>query len=120
MLNAHWAVVASAGAAGVDEAVVKADVMTLIAASCGSGEFVGRVLGRHLAGWLDCPTSLTNCKYWCPNRSALLITSQYLFRKQFALNSSFGRLMCWAHPIISDFSFALRLIQLSGTVLWRA
>lgn len=39
---------AAAGATGVDEAVVKADVRAIIAASRGGGEFVGRVLGRQL------------------------------------------------------------------------
>ena len=39
---------AAAGAAGVDENVVKADVRALIAASRGGSEFVGRVLERQL------------------------------------------------------------------------
>lgn len=48
VLDAYAAVMATAGAAGVDETVVKADVRSLIAASRGGGEFVGRVLGRQL------------------------------------------------------------------------
>jgi len=40
---------AAADAAGVDAAVVKADVRSLIAASRGGGEFVERMLGRQLA-----------------------------------------------------------------------
>lgn len=41
---------AAAGAVGVDDAVVKADVRAVIAASpSGGGEFVGRVLGRQIA-----------------------------------------------------------------------
>jgi len=47
VLDAYAAVMAVAGAAGVDEAVVKADVRALIAASRG-GEFVGRLLARQL------------------------------------------------------------------------
>ncbi|NML60987.1 hypothetical protein HHL21_07795 [Massilia sp. RP-1-19] len=47
VLDAYAAVIAAAGAAGVDVAVVKADVQALIAASRG-GEFIGRVLGRQL------------------------------------------------------------------------
>lgn len=49
VLDAYAAVMAAAGAAGVDESAVKADVRTIIAASRGGGEFVGRVLARHLA-----------------------------------------------------------------------
>ena len=49
VLDAYAAVMAAADAAGVDETVVKADVRALIAASRGGGEFVGRVLARHLA-----------------------------------------------------------------------
>jgi hypothetical protein len=49
VLDAYAAVMLAAGAAGVDAAVVKADVRALIAASCGRGEFIGRVLGRQLA-----------------------------------------------------------------------
>ena len=49
VLDAYAAVMTAAGAAGVDEGVVKADVRTIIAASRGGGEFVGRVLARHLA-----------------------------------------------------------------------
>ena len=48
VLDAYAAVMAAAGAAGVDETVVKADVRALIAASRGGGEFVGRVLARQL------------------------------------------------------------------------
>lgn len=48
VLDAYAAVMAAAGAAGVDETVVKADVRALIAASRGGGEFVGRILGRQL------------------------------------------------------------------------
>jgi hypothetical protein len=47
VLDAYAAVMAAAGAAGVAEAVVEADVRALIAASRGGGEFVGRVLGRQ-------------------------------------------------------------------------
>lgn len=49
VLDAYAAVMAAAGAAGVDDAVVRADVRALIAASSGAGEFVGRVLGRQFA-----------------------------------------------------------------------
>lgn len=49
VLDAYAAVMAAAGAAGVDETVVKADARALIAASRGGGEFVGRVLARQLA-----------------------------------------------------------------------
>lgn len=48
VLDAYAAVMAAAGAAGVDEVVVKADVRELIAAGRGGGEFVGRVFGRQL------------------------------------------------------------------------
>jgi hypothetical protein len=48
VVDAYAAVMAAAGAAGVDETVVKADVRALIAASRGGGESVGRVLGRQL------------------------------------------------------------------------
>lgn len=48
VLDAYATVMAAANAAGVDEAVVKADVRALIAGSRGGGEFVGRVLGRQL------------------------------------------------------------------------
>jgi hypothetical protein len=41
-------VIATAGAAGVDVVVVKADVRALIAASRAGGEFLGRVLARQL------------------------------------------------------------------------
>lgn len=49
VLDAYAAVMAAAGAAGVDDTVVKADVLALIAASRGVGEFIGGVLGRQLA-----------------------------------------------------------------------
>ena len=49
VLDAYAAVRAAAGAAGVDETVVKADVRALIAANRGGGEFVGRVLVPQLA-----------------------------------------------------------------------
>lgn len=48
VLDAYAAVMAAAGAAGVDEAVVRADVRALIAASRGGGEFVGRILKHSL------------------------------------------------------------------------
>lgn len=48
VLDAYAAVMAAAGAAGVDETVVKAEVRALVAASRGGGEFVGNVLGRQL------------------------------------------------------------------------
>ena len=48
VLDAYAAVMAAAGAAGVDESVVKADVRELIAASRSGGEFVARVLARKL------------------------------------------------------------------------
>ncbi|WP_317204561.1 hypothetical protein [Janthinobacterium sp.] len=47
VLDAYAVVMAAAGAAGVDETVVKADVRAIIAASRGGGEFVGRVLGQN-------------------------------------------------------------------------
>ncbi|MES2299931.1 MAG: hypothetical protein V4582_23025 [Pseudomonadota bacterium] len=47
VLNAYAAVMAAAGAAGVDETVVQADVRAIIATSRGGGEFVERVLGQH-------------------------------------------------------------------------
>lgn len=49
VLEAYAAVMVTAGAAGVDEAVVKADVRALIAGSRGGGEFLEQVLGRQLA-----------------------------------------------------------------------
>lgn len=49
VLDAYAAVVQAAGAAGVDETVVKADVRAIIAASRGGGEFVGSILERQLA-----------------------------------------------------------------------
>lgn len=48
VLDAYAAVMAAAGAAGVDETVVKADVRALIAASGTGGDFVLRVLTRPL------------------------------------------------------------------------
>lgn len=48
VLDAYAAVMAAAGAAGVDETVVKADLRTLIAESRVGGEFIGRMLGRRL------------------------------------------------------------------------
>lgn len=48
VLDAYAAVMAAAGAAGVDKTVVKADVRSLIAASPRGGEFVGRMLSRQL------------------------------------------------------------------------
>lgn len=49
VLDAYATVMAAAGAAGVDETVVKADVRAIIAASPnGGGEFVGRVLERQV------------------------------------------------------------------------
>jgi hypothetical protein len=49
VLDAYAAVLAAAGAAGVDEVVVRADVRSLIAANPGGGEFVGRMLSSQLA-----------------------------------------------------------------------
>ncbi len=49
VLDAYAAVLAAAGAAGVDEVVVRADVRSLIAANPGGGEFVGRMLSSKLA-----------------------------------------------------------------------
>lgn len=49
VLDAYAAVMAAAGAAGVDGVAVKVDVRALIATSGCGGEFVQRVLGRHLA-----------------------------------------------------------------------
>lgn len=48
VLDAYAAVMAAAGAAGVDEAVVNEDVRAIIAASRGGGGLVGRVLARQL------------------------------------------------------------------------
>ena len=48
VLDAYAAVLAAADAAGVDEAVVKADVRALVAANPSGGEFVGRMLSRQL------------------------------------------------------------------------
>ncbi len=47
VLDAYAAVMAAAGAAGMDETAVNADMRALIAASHGGGEFVGRVLARQ-------------------------------------------------------------------------
>ena len=49
VLDAYAAVMMATYAAGVDDAVVRADVRALSAASSSAGEFVGRVLGRQLA-----------------------------------------------------------------------
>lgn len=49
VLDTYAAVMAAAGAAGVDEAAVKSDVKALTAASRTGGEFVGRMLVRQLA-----------------------------------------------------------------------
>lgn len=48
VLDAYAAVMAAAGAAVVDEAVVKADVRELISASPSGGQLVGRMLSRQL------------------------------------------------------------------------
>ena len=48
VLDAYAAVMAAAGAAGMDEGAVKADVRAL-SKNSGGGDFVGRVLGRQLA-----------------------------------------------------------------------
>ncbi|WGG48865.1 hypothetical protein [Rugamonas sp. DEMB1] len=48
VLDAHAAVMAAAGAAGVDETVVRADVRELITASGTGGEFVLKFLARQL------------------------------------------------------------------------
>ena len=48
VLDAYAAVMAAAGAAGVDERVVKADVRAIIAAHSSGGDFIGRVLARRL------------------------------------------------------------------------
>ncbi len=49
VLEAYAAVMAAAGAAGVDETVVRADMRVIIADSRDGGEFVGRNLARQLA-----------------------------------------------------------------------
>lgn len=49
VLDAYAAVMAAAGASGLDESVVKANVRALITASSSGGEFLERVLGRQLA-----------------------------------------------------------------------
>jgi hypothetical protein len=49
VLDAYAAVLQAANAASVHEAAVKADVLAIIAANPGGGEFVGRMLGRQLA-----------------------------------------------------------------------
>lgn len=48
VLDAYATVMAAAGAAGVDETVVKADVRELIAACGADGDFVLRVMSTHL------------------------------------------------------------------------
>lgn len=48
VLDAYAAVLAAAGAAGVDETVVNEDVWALIAANPSGGDFVGRILSRKL------------------------------------------------------------------------
>ena len=48
VLDAYAAVMTAAGAAGMDETVVKADVRALIVANRAAGDFVGRVLVRYL------------------------------------------------------------------------
>ncbi|MBZ2206515.1 hypothetical protein [Massilia soli] len=48
VLDAYAAVLAAAGAAGVDESVVKADVRALIAANPNGGQFIQRMLERQL------------------------------------------------------------------------
>jgi hypothetical protein len=48
VLDAYAAVMMAAGAVGVDEVVVKADVRAIISASRGGGEFVGRILKHSL------------------------------------------------------------------------
>ena len=48
VLDAYAAVMTAAGATGVAESAIKADVRALIAASPSGGEFVGRMLGRQL------------------------------------------------------------------------
>ena len=49
VLNAYDAIIAAAGAAGMDEAAAKADVRAIIAANRGGGEFAGRMLSSQLA-----------------------------------------------------------------------
>ena len=49
VLDVYAAIMASAGAGGVDEEVVKAGLQELIAASQNGGEFVGKVLSQQLA-----------------------------------------------------------------------
>lgn len=49
VLDAYTAVMAAAGAAGVDESAVNADVRGVIAASSSGGQFIQRVLERQLA-----------------------------------------------------------------------
>ena len=48
VLDAYAAVMTAAGAAGVDESAIKADVRSLIAASTSGGQFVDRMLSRQL------------------------------------------------------------------------
>jgi len=50
VLDTYAAVVLAAGAASVDETVVKADAQELITASRGGGEFIERMLRRQLEG----------------------------------------------------------------------
>lgn len=50
VLDAYAAVMAAAGAAGVDETSIKADVRALIAVSKGGANFIEKVLERQLAG----------------------------------------------------------------------
>ena len=49
VLDAYAAVMAAAGAGGVNAEVVKANVGALVAAARCGGEFIGRVLGRQLS-----------------------------------------------------------------------
>lgn len=49
VLNAYDAIIAAAGAAGMDDAEAKADVRAIIAANRGGGEFAGRMLSSQLA-----------------------------------------------------------------------
>jgi hypothetical protein len=52
VLDAYAALTAAANAAGFDEASVKSEVLEIIAASRGHGEFVERVLARQLGKWV--------------------------------------------------------------------
>jgi len=49
VLDAYAAVLEAANTAGVDEATIKADMQFLISGNRTGGEFVQRVLARHLA-----------------------------------------------------------------------